>query len=168
MIIFSFDFDKAVGRLRLLRCSLQLLRSNLGKYTPIHTYLWVNESSYDAYDRWLTESKLADNFFLMKIQAESWTSPRFVYLEDAQWAGKLLHSRDYYIMGRWRLLFSFPFVKQMGYQYLLQIDDDTLVLDPIPFNIVDYFNSHNIAMGVRRQLHTEGRFVVAGLLEFTK
>jgi hypothetical protein len=116
----------------------------------------------------LTENKLVDDVFLMNIPAASWASPRFAHLKDSKWAGRIYHPHDYYIMGRWRLLFSFPFVKQMGYKYLLQVDDDTLVLDPIPFNIVDHFNSHNIAMGVRRQLHTEEKFVLVGLLEFTK
>jgi hypothetical protein len=71
-------------------------------------------------------------------------------------------------MGRWRMTFAFDFVRAMGYEYMLQIDDDTFVLQPINFNIVQDFRSRRIAYAIRNRIVREEAVVVLGLPELVK
>jgi hypothetical protein len=56
----------------------------------------------------------------------------------------------------------------MGYSYLLQLDDDTLVLDPLNFDIVQSYSEKNFVMGVRRQIHAETKAASIGLSELAR
>jgi len=39
-------------------------------------------------------------------------------------------------MGQWRLVFALPFARRLGYEYMLQIDSDSYVAEPLGFNII--------------------------------
>ena len=69
---------------------------------------------------------------------------------------------------RWRLTFMFEFLRDMGHRYVLQLDDDTFVKQPPPFDIVQTFDQKRIAMGVWRNVEVDPEDVLLGLTEFTR
>ena len=84
------------------------------------------------------------------------------------WQHSQSFTEDYYLHGRWRLTFAMSFVSQLQYKYCMQMDDDTFLMNAIDFNIVTYFNEHDIKMGVRRRYIVEKEAILSGLPEFTK
>lgn len=169
MIIFAFRLEMPLNlqmyrRLAYLHCALSKLFDHVGKYTPIHVYLWVQESSMLYLPSWINE--LFPEVMVVAIPSSSWTLP-----SDSgnieNWNYGHFHE-DYFLMGRWRLTFAMSFVKAMGYQYVLQMDDDTFFMDNIEYNIVHRFQQANIIWGLRNRRFAEVAPITDGFPEITK
>jgi hypothetical protein len=103
----------------------------------------------------------------MPIDEQSWLLPEGLS-DMEQWTYGSIFSLNYHLMGRWRMTFAFDFVRAMGYEYMLQIDDDTFVIQPINFNIVQDFRNRRIAYAFRNRIIQEEAVVVLGLPELVK
>ncbi len=83
--------------------------------------------------------KLSHNFgniTFLELPKYSWILPCNIS-DNSTWSGRHMFDIDYYIMGRWRLTFAFEFAKEMGYKYNMQYDDDSILLNPITYDIVE-------------------------------
>lgn len=152
-------------RLHFLHCSLHKFYNNIGNYTPIDVYLWVSNNELSNLPLWiLTEYP---QLIVLPIPTSSWKLPQNVGAHYG-WKHSDVFKEDYFIHSRWRMTFAMEFVKSMGYKYILLTDDDTFVLNPIPFNIIENFSNASILMGQRERRIMEKPKYLAGLAEFTR
>jgi hypothetical protein len=170
MIIFAISIELplteyAHRRWAYLHCSLTKLFDSVGKFTPVDVFLWVKPSSRLYVPQWLLAT--FPSVVVMTIPESVWELPPHTG-NRSEWNMGASFSDDYFLMGRWRLTFALSFVREMGYDYMLQVDDDTFVLEDIAFNIVDHFREHNIVWGLRNLDFCESSEVTFGFPEFTK
>ena len=164
MILFSQGFGSHLNdRLRLLRCSLRKLQLNMPN-TPKDVYVWVPPETVAQSPEWMTENART---FAMGIHPASWQFPCGLE-HDSKWTARRNFNLEYYKMGRWRLAFSMDFVKEMGYKYMLQYDDDAMLNGMIDQNLVAEFKSKNFDMGVFSDSIGEVNHIALGLPELTK
>lgn len=169
MIIFAFRLEMPINlqmhrRLAYLHCALSKLFANVGRFTPIHVYLWVQESSIPYLPSWINE--MFPEVIVVSIPPSSWMMPTDSG-DREKWNYGSYHD-DYFLMGRWRLTFAMSFVKSMGYEYILQMDDDTFFMDEIAFNIVSHFRDRNLVWGLRNRKFMEIPFITEGFAELTR
>ena len=144
MILFAHKEPKP--KQSLLRCSLELLAKNVMANskatgtqhgTQLDIFVWVPKSF--STPRWLENMT---NVYVMNIPEEAWTIPKGLP-PFSSWVMSYRFPLEYFKMGRWRLTFSFKFVSAMGYRYMLQIDDDTFVMSPVNYNIIETLTKGN-------------------------
>jgi hypothetical protein len=102
----------------------------------------------------------------MKIPVETWKIPCGL-TNDSEWVLRKNFDIDYYLMGRWRLTFSLDFVKEMGYIYHLQFDDDAMINNKINYDIVQKLKKRKIQMAVSSKTADDLPSVLLGLPELT-
>lgn len=171
MILFAHRIPAAYEdhNLRYLHCALKSLQQFVLITTPLHVYIWVHAGSTSLILNWLEFNDIRStlNVMVMPISEDEWNIPDFIG-PKAGWSMTNFFDEDYYAMGRWRLTHMFDFVHEMGYEYMLQMDDDTIIMSPCAFNIVEHFRNNSKLMGVRNKVQTEGSPAVTGLPEMTK
>ena len=166
MLVYSTeDESKEIKNLKYLKCALQQLYANVGQHTPLDAFVWVAPERLLSYRSQL--ESMFPTVYVMALDEESWTLPNSIG-HHSEWVFSDIHSPSYYKMGLWRLTFSLAFIRARGYQYMLQMDDDTFILDNIDFNIVSYFRRKGVSMGVRRKVQVDLPAVVLGLAELTR
>lgn len=170
MILFSRGLssnNRNSNRLEFLHCALLKLQKNLLSQTNADIYIWALNSTENpiVIPSWLN-SKDFPRTFVMELPADAWKIPCGL-ISEKQWTVRKHFDIDYYLMGRWRLTFSFDFAKEMGYEYHLQFDDDAMLNQPVPYNIVQKFNENGYSMGVFSDHIGEVAHVTLGLPELT-
>lgn len=170
MILFGFSLEMPIThqvhrRLAYLHCCLTKLYEHIGRNTMIDIYLWFQHKSIPYIPTWITQ--LFPSVIIVEIPQSSWKLP-IDSGDPIKWNYGTLFNDDYYLMGRWRLTFAMSFTKAMGYQYILQIDDDTFFMDDIQFDIVKHFRENNIVWGVRNRYFHEIIEITTGLPEFVR
>lgn len=167
MMVFNFPLysNGTHPRLDLLRCSLHKLYLHVGTTTPMDVYLWMNETSIPRLPHWFYAE--FPEVFVVPIDENSWQIPTGIS-PPSTWSFINVFPVNYHIMGRWRLTYAFDFVHALGYKYMLQIDDDTLMMQSINFNIVDRFSSSGMAFGYRDKIYEDDPVVLLGLAELAK
>jgi hypothetical protein len=170
MILFYYSFEQPftlafVRRLSYLHCSLLHLTRNVAPHTNIDVYVWVPADDISRLPPMMFT--LPGVIHIVPVPKSSWLDPWGTEYNE-QWNFAASHSRDYYLMGRWRNTFAFSFVKEMGYQYMLQLDDDTFISDPIEFDMVKQLRAEDCVVGVRSVMVTEPEPLVAGLPELVR
>jgi hypothetical protein len=170
MILFGFSLEmplthQVYRRLAYLHCSLTKLHEHVGKSTSIDIYLWFQHDSIPYVPKWITQ--MFSQVIIVEIPQSSWKLPADSG-DPIKWNYGMLFNDDYYLMGRWRLTFAMSFTKAMGYEYMLQIDDDTFFMDDIKFDIVKHFRDNNIVWGVRNRYFSEIVEITRGLPEFVR
>jgi hypothetical protein len=171
MLVFAFDLsspvtETAAERLTYLHCSLSQIHSKIGKFTPIDVYLWLSPGSLSYLPTWIRQQ--FPTVIVMSIPIASWKVPSNVgHPLTWRFFGEVF-SEDYFLMGRWRMMFAMHFVRRLNYQFMLQIDDDSFQLQQISFNIVDHFKRHKLHMGIRGRMFVEVDKVLSGLMPLTR
>jgi hypothetical protein len=170
MIVFSYSFEQPftssqVDRLAHLHCSLYHLANNIAPYTKLDVYLWVAAREISRLPSFMRT--LPGMVYIVPIPESSWQDPPGTTF-NVNWNYASVHDQDYYLMGRWRNTFAFAFVREMGYQYMLQLDDDTFAYDEFPFDIVQRLRNLGSVMGIRSALKWEPADLVAGLPELAR
>ncbi|GAX84688.1 hypothetical protein CEUSTIGMA_g12109.t1 [Chlamydomonas eustigma] len=51
---------------------------------------------------------------------------------------------EYRLMGHWRLVFSFPFARDLGYKFIMQADADTFIMEKIGYNLIDHMREKDV------------------------
>jgi hypothetical protein len=168
-VLFTYDLypNGTHPRLPSLVCSLNALYANVGRANSLDVYMWMSATELPRLPSWFRDT--FPEVMVMPIDPASWVVPRQAGPPES-WAcyANSTASLNYHLMGRWRQTFAFDFVRAMGYEYMLQIDDDTFVLQPIDFNIVQDFRSRRIAFAHRDRVFVEKGVVTAGLPELVK
>jgi hypothetical protein len=170
MILFAFSLEtpltlNSLTRLTYLHCSLTHLTKNLAPFTDVHVYIWVKSSEIKRLPAWLNE--LPEYCIIMTIPDSSWQAIG-ITTHNSAWNYGDRYSLDYFLMGRWRNTFQFSFVNDLGYDYMLQLDDDSFIMDPLRVNLVDHFRQHGHHLGTRNVRLREEALAVQGLPEFVK
>ena len=75
-------------------------------------------------------------------------------------------SDDYRLMGQWRLLYPFAFSRLIGHRYMLFMDVDSRVLEPIGENMVDMMKNSNLNLAYRKLVQDPS--IGRGLAELTR
>ena len=60
------------------------------------------------------------------------------------------------------------FAKQMGYEYVLHLDDDTLLVEPIQYSLLNRAKSDGAKLAMLKDSKGQGLRFVDGLAEFSK
>ncbi|GIL51779.1 hypothetical protein Vafri_7689 [Volvox africanus] len=147
-------------RIRFLRASIGLCSENVFPTTPTTVYVFTQPHQLEL-GKWLLP-----NVIVVPITNESWQihpSSR----DERSWHGKRWYSGDYRIMGNWRLGYMPVFARDMGHRYVLQIDDDSFILSPVGFNLVEAFDRKGYLMGARN-IMTDHPYVTWGLPELAR
>lgn len=152
-------------RFHYLHCSLHKVYNNIGNYTPIDVYLWVSADETSQLPLWIQTEY--PQLIILPIPVSSWQLPTNIGPHHG-WKHSDVFKEDYFIHSRWRMTFAMEFVKAMGYKYILLTDDDTFVMNPIPFNIIEQFSNSNVLMGQRERRIMEQPKYLTGLAEFTR
>lgn len=109
------------------------------------------------------------NVHFMPLEDESWLLPCHLPPRITWTWQHRAKSEGYYQMGRWRLVFAPAFVKELGYRYYFQIDDDTILQSEFPDDIVRRMESTRSLIGVNNEMYSEEYSeVVVGLVEHAK
>jgi hypothetical protein len=165
MILFSGGFDPNSKQIPFLKCALNKLKANLMPSTTADVFIWVPEGSEQINrPEWLNEKEYP-RVHVIGMPKITWEIPCGL-IPDEQFAMRDHFTLDYYRMGRWRLTFSMDFVKEMGYKYKLQFDDDAMLQNQQNYDIVAKMKDFD--MGVFSDHIGEPVHVVAGLPELTK
>jgi hypothetical protein len=170
MILFSRGFSSAnqkSSRLEFLHCALLKLQKYLMSQTNADVYIWALNSTSNpiSIPTWFN-AKDFPRTFIMELPSEAWKIPCGLSSEK-NWVVRKHFDIDYYLMGRWRLTFSLDFAKEMGYEYHLQFDDDSMINTMIPYNIIAKFQESKYNMGVFSDLIGEVSHVTLGLPELS-
>ncbi len=165
MIMFAFETEKGDSNMKFLLCALDKLYLNIAPQTPLDVFVWVLPTELDSRRREL-EGKYP-SLRVMGIAPESWELPASLG-KHSSWVYSAFHHINYFRMGRWRLVFSFEFVRRLGYKYVLQLDDDAYIVEPVLFNIVASFHQQPVLMGLRRKVQTDIKDVLIGLPELAR
>lgn len=94
---------------------------------------------------------------------DKWYTPD---IDRSLWAATYF-DENYRRMGQWRLEFQFHFLHRLGYKYALQFDDDSRLLAPVPYNIVERMQEGQHHWAARNVVHDEV-WVTTGLPELTR
>jgi hypothetical protein len=170
MVLFSYSFEQPftfeqVNRLSHLHCSLLHVARNVAPYTRTDVFIWVSATEMSLLPPFMLA--LPGVVHILPIPESSWQDPPGTTFNE-NWNYAWMHGRDYYLMGRWRNTFASAFVRDMGYQYMLQIDDDTFVSEALSIDIVAQMRQTGSVMGIRSVLMREPENLVAGLPEFVR
>mmetsp|Transcript_19382 Transcript_19382/g.49310 ORF Transcript_19382/g.49310 Transcript_19382/m.49310 type:complete len:225 (+) Transcript_19382:878-1552(+) len=76
-------------------------------------------------------------------------------------------SDEYRMMGDWRLTFQPAFAKGLGYQFVLQFDSDSYVMEPSKINLVHFMRSKTIWFANNHAFFYEVKGYMQGLPELT-
>ena len=168
MIVFNYPLSikGTHPRIGSLVCALNKIYQNIAPETPIDIYVWFNSTSIPFIPKWFL--KTFPLLRIMPIDIDSWQLHEDEFSPFPQWTYGSTYSLNYHLMGHWRLTFAFDFIKHMNYQYMLQIDDDTFIIENINYNIVQKFSQNNLAYVYRNRLLQEEHVAVLGLAEIVK
>jgi hypothetical protein len=168
MILFTSGLleEHNPQRVKYLRCSLKKLLAFMQPTTPLDIYVWVKTQPGETLiiPDWLAAIPRVN---VMEVVPSTWLVP--CGLKDkSEWTFHSSYSLDYYLMGRWRLAFSFDFIKAMGYAYSMQFDDDSILNAPVTYNIVDTCRKGGLYMAAFAHPLREVPGAVNGLPELTR
>ena len=166
MIIFSLDLtmpltEHSHRRVSYLHCSVSLLKKNMGTFTPLDVYIWIRPSQ-------TIHPVLMQlvGTYIMNIQLSSWKAEGTTF--NSNWNMADIFKEDFYLMDRWRNTFQFDFVRELGYEYFVQMDDDTFITDLIDVNLVKHMKEHQIYLASRNSFQMEPVELIQGLPEFVR
>jgi hypothetical protein len=171
MVLFSKGFvnsDEMKGRLEYLKCSLLKLKQNMMPKTTIDVFIWTLNSTsvVPVTPGWFNPTDFP-RMHIIDVEPETWRIPCGL-VDDSKWAVRSHFDVDYYLMGRWRLAFSLDFARAMGYSLHLQFDDDAMLNQPLPYDIVQQFKEKKYMMGVFSDHIGEVPQCTLGLAELTR
>ena len=164
-IVFTEGFleDKIELRQKWLRCCLAKIEKFLIPHSHADVFVWVPEEKWSE-PSWLHEF---NNVHVFKLNNQTFGVP--CNMPDHQsWQGRSEFEIDYYLTGRWRLTFSLEFAKKMGYEYILNIDDDTILTESVQYSIYNRAKTDNLKLAVLKNSKSRNLRYIDGLVELTK
>jgi hypothetical protein len=166
MILFSKGFNNNDDKVMYLKCALTKLKLYMMPTNTIDIFVWVLRQPGQELNvpDWVATIPRVN---IMEIEPSTWQVPCGL-LHDSHWAVRHRFSVDYYLMGRWRLTFSFDFAKEMGYAYHMQYDEDSIINAKVPYDLGRGLTRGQYSMAVFSPPVDEIPDVVAGLPELTR
>jgi hypothetical protein len=170
MILFSKGFSSSshmANRLEYLRCALLKLQRNVMQKTTMDVFIWgLNTTEHSlTIPNWFTEKDFP-RMHIIPLPETVWRIPCGL-IEERHWTLRKHFDVDYYLMGRWRLTFSLDFVKEMGYEYHVQFDDDAMINEALPFDITAKLEEKKFNVALFSDVIYEIPAATLGLSELT-
>eukprot|EP00195_Chlamydomonas_chlamydogama_P007824 CAMPEP_0202893478 /NCGR_PEP_ID=MMETSP1392-20130828/3054_1 /ASSEMBLY_ACC=CAM_ASM_000868 /TAXON_ID=225041 /ORGANISM="Chlamydomonas chlamydogama, Strain SAG 11-48b" /LENGTH=325 /DNA_ID=CAMNT_0049577827 /DNA_START=372 /DNA_END=1349 /DNA_ORIENTATION=+ len=140
MMLYSHPLDarnsESAAYLSALKCSLASLKANLRHTTPVDLYLFMKKEFIpNPVPEWLS----GHGIIFVPLDEKLWEYPGYLRPTDRNWSGGF--SKEYRLMGHWRLAFQHSFCRALGYEYLFQFDSDTYVFSNVTYNLVDFMRT---------------------------
>jgi len=164
MLLFSHALrDEHYGP--CFKCSLISMQENLLKAgTKADFYIFVRPSAIKelASCSWI---KNGLNIYILTLDEDdetNWKVPTWIR-PVSNWSQGW--PEEYRLMGHWRLGFQFPFVRQLGYSYMLQTDTDVYINMPIKVDLVKEARERRFFLTNRNFTFYEVRRYYKGLPE---
>lgn len=142
--------------------ALQNLIGQLLTWNPLDIFVFSLNNSLYTRNAWEMPQL---NVIFMSLY-EHWETPDQAGSRDLWTASRF--GEDYRRMGHWRLAFQMEFALELGYKFVLQIDDDSAFLQPIEYNLIQYMASHDLKMAARNIIAHDEPDVTQGLAELAK
>lgn len=160
--LHEFESSETIENTQLFKC-IRLLSRNVADTTPLITYVFTRSTSTQVKENFKT--KLTDvfpsvNLMLMHIEDSDWALPDGRASNKTLWVYDVF-SKDYRLMGTWRLTFPFMFSKFVGHKYFLFLDSDSYFLKKVKYNFISKMNKANRKLGFVR-LKRDDREVTKG------
>ncbi len=159
VLLLSNDADQ-------LCCALGNFSGHLAPWTPIDFYVFsVENQMQDALKRCHLGINMTSVVFLRLH--EHWETPEEAE-DPSLWTAATQFSANYRRMGHWRLAFQMEFVARLGYNFVLQLDDDSAFTQPVADNLVVMMKSKNLSMAARNIIPGDPSDVTQGIAELAK
>jgi hypothetical protein len=125
------------------------VRDNLIRTTPIQIYIFYEHTPTNTVHNLSTECMVC-NIHLVKIHASDWIVQGTRESDESVWTTGF--TKDYRIMGKWRLTFPFLFSRLMGHRYMLFLDTDSTITGPVDGNLVELHDKTGFDVGFRNKV----------------
>ncbi|PNH09566.1 putative mannosyltransferase KTR3 [Tetrabaena socialis] len=145
--------DKNYGRdsRSLLERSLDALHANLLPWSGPADVLVFNEGDFGAQDVAGLSANRSTLFFV-RLHPSVWHTPKHLNEADLPtWVDGLSLGIGYRHMMRWYSLFIFEYMERLGYEWLLRLDEDSMILSPISYNLFQFMERGGKEYGFRLQ-----------------
>ena len=154
-ILFTKPMGNNIESLSLYY-SLDFLQQRLAPFTPSKVYIFHRKAPMEEYLNKLQKFNVTLNITFSEIPASQWIIPEVVEQNRSKFTF-LFFDDDYRLMGQWRLLYPFKFMKELGHKYLLFLDDDSYIRGDVRMNLVETAKQHNYNFMPLRMLHEDRR-----------
>lgn len=154
-----------VGNATQSCCAVQNFKENLASSTPIDMYIFSKQNAAERLHKKLNcslDSHSMNNYFM--ALDEHWETPEEAN-ETSLWMSGF--SEDYMRMGHWRLTFQMEFAVNLGYQYILQLDDDSRFLSRVDLDLLQYMRDNKV-MAARHVSKNDPLDVITGAAELAR
>jgi len=134
MMLYSHPLDnRSENYLTALKNCLTRINQNVRPWTPVDLFLFMKKEYIpNPIPDWMVESKP----LIIPLDEKLWEYPSYLRPEQRNWSPGF--SKDYRLMGHWRLAFQHAFGAELGYEYIFQFDSDTFVNREIKYNLVEF------------------------------
>ncbi|PNH09305.1 Glycolipid 2-alpha-mannosyltransferase [Tetrabaena socialis] len=145
--------DKNYGRdsRSLLERSLDALHANLLPWSGPADVLVFNEGDFEAQDVAALSANRSTLFFV-RLHPSVWHTPKHLNEADLpSWFDGEIFGIGYRHMMRWYSLFVYEYMARLGYEWLLRLDEDSMILSPIRYNLFQFMERGGKEYGFRLQ-----------------
>ena len=137
-----------------LTCALSLLKLHLLPNTPCDVFIFYR--TMPSLDLQMKYSEiLGQKVEFVQVEDKYWQLPDAA-VDTKGWTAERGFSRDFRLVGHFRLLVPFKFARSLGYRYLLTMDDDAFVTTPIKENLVKVMSQSKLKMTYTALTSTKG------------
>lgn len=140
------EFLSALGH-KDLCFGLEMLENSILQSTSADVYVFSLDNSAKGHVQRECSSALTRGTLTFQSLGEGWYTPK-----EASNASEWHFQRfpeDYRRMGHWRLSYPLELARSLGYKWVLQIDTDSWVRDPMQTNLVEELNRLDVDMAGR-------------------
>jgi hypothetical protein len=158
-----------------LPCAISHLCSGLAN-TNFDIFVWTRPDKLDELEAWAFPGTdgVRCRVHIMPIEPASVSLPPNVR-PDNVWRGNppwnpTMFGMEYRLMGRWRLGYSFAFARALGYDFMLQLDDDSFLnTTHAGGDLLELLRAHNASMATHSSsLQLEVPNAVIGLTQLVR
>jgi len=128
-----------------LCCSLKNSDRYLRPDTPADFLVFYLQDQAHQFEGFQKNCTVLHHF--LPIFPEHWRKLSWLNItSDNSWSWQMW-DLNYRMMGQWRLKYCFQILRNLGYKYALQLDDDSHILSPISMNILELAVQKQIDVG---------------------
>lgn len=148
--LHSFPFGADIAANRMLLCSFEALYTYMAPTTRMAVYVFHGELTPPPDSVLEYAKKRYPLVQWIPLEKEYWTFPEVAERRRDKFSSEF--SDDYRLMGHWRLVFPFKYMRALGHRYLNFIDDDFAMLEKPKYNIMQEMDNKKLAFGYLRLL----------------
>lgn len=144
-------------------CTVRNLERMLLPTNPADMFIFINSLEIELQAKRECGQIIGNINYAMFVELKhKWYTPD---IDRSLWETHF--DENYRRMGQWRLEYQFDFLYRLGYKYALQFDDDSQLLAPVNFSIVEHMQQGKYHWAARNVLR-DGVQVNKGLPELAR